>query len=70
MTNQIFICCMLLLFDFHLLFACPENHVEIWLAFLFLSREKFLAKQIFVLSSAVKLVPFECCLLLLQMCEF
>ena len=37
------------------MYACPENHVEIWLAFLFLSRAKFHAKQICVLSSSRKL---------------
>ena len=40
-----------------LLFACPENHVEIWLVFLFLSREKCHARQIVVLSSSMKLGP-------------
>ena len=48
---------MLLLIGVQLVFACPENHVEIWLAFLFLSREKCHAKQICVLSSAIKLAP-------------
>ena len=48
---------MLLRAGIQLVFACPENHVDIWLAFLFLSREKFYAKQICVLSSAMKLMP-------------
>ena len=33
------------------------QQMEIWLVILFLSRKKFHAKQIFVLSSSVKLVP-------------
>ena len=48
---------MLLLTDIQLVYACPENNVDVWLAFLFLLREKFHAKQIFVLSSAMKLGP-------------
>ena len=48
---------MLLLVGVQLLFDCPENRMEIWLTFLFLSREKCHAKQIFVLSSAMKLAP-------------
>ena len=40
-----------------LLFAYPENQVEIWLVILFLSRKKFHAKEIFVLSSSMKLGP-------------
>ena len=40
-----------------LLFAYPENHMEIWLVNLFLSRKKFHAKQMFVLSSSMKLGP-------------
>lgn len=35
----------------------PKNHVEIWLVILFLSRQKFHAKQIFVPSSSMKLGP-------------
>ena len=58
-TNQISICCMLLLIYIQLLFACPENHVGIWLAFLLLSREKFHAKQICVLSSSMILGPAD-----------
>ena len=50
-------CCMLLLIGIQLLFACPENNVEVWLAFLFLSREKCHPKQILVLSSSMKLGP-------------
>ena len=46
---------MSFLIGVQLLFACPENHMEIWLAFLFLSTEKYHAKQICVLSSAMKL---------------
>ena len=50
-------CCFLT--GIQLLFACPENYVEIWLVFLFLSREKVHAKQFVVLSSAtcMKLGP-------------
>ena len=40
-----------------LLFSYPENHMEIWLVNLFLSRKKFHAKQMFVLSSSMKLGP-------------
>ncbi len=50
-------CCILLVTGSQLLFAYPENHVEIWLVILFLSRKKFHAKQIFVLSSSMKLGP-------------
>ena len=39
------------------LFACPENHVEVLLVIRFLSRKKFHAKQIVVLSSSMKLGP-------------
>ena len=52
-----FHCCIFLVTGIQLLFAYPENHVEIWLVILFLSREKFLAKQIFVLSISIKLGP-------------
>ena len=48
-------CCFLLVYSCW--FAGPENHVEIWLACLFLSREKFHAKQIFVLSRPPPLGP-------------
>ncbi len=50
-------CCILLVTGSQLLFAYPENHVEIWLVILFLSRKKFHAKQIVVLSSSMKLGP-------------
>ena len=58
-TNQMFIFCILLVTGFQLLFAYPENHAEIWLVhvILFLSTEKCHAKQIFVLSSSMKLAP-------------
>ena len=56
-TNQILICCKLLVTGIQLLFAYPENHMEIWLVIMFLSRQKFHAKQIFVLSSSMKLGP-------------
>ena len=55
--NKIFNCSILIATGIQLLFAYPENHVEIWLVILFLSRKKFHAKQIFVLSSAMKLGP-------------
>ena len=48
---------MLLVTGIQLLFAHLENHVEIWLLILFLLRQKFHAKQIFVLSSSMKLGP-------------
>ena len=54
-TNQIPICCILLVTGTQLLFTYPENHVEIWSVILFLSREKFHAKQIVMLSSSMKL---------------
>ena len=54
-TNQISICCILLVAGIQLLFAYPENHMEIWLVVLFLSRKKFHAEQIFVLSCSMKL---------------
>ena len=50
-----FHCCIFLVTGIQLLFAYPENHVEIMLVILFLSRQKFHAKQIFVLSSSMKL---------------
>ena len=56
-TNQISICCILLVTDIQMLLAYPENHVEIWLVILFLSKKKFYAKQMFVLSSSMKLGP-------------
>ena len=40
-----------------LLFAHPENHLEIWLVILFLSKKKFHAKHIFVLTGFMKLGP-------------
>ena len=56
-----------LAWNFHLLhiacywysavFAYPDSHVENWLVILFLSRQKCHAKQIFVLSSSMKLGP-------------
>ena len=55
-TSQIYICCIVLVTGTRLLFAYPENHVEIWLVILLLSRQKFHAKQMFVLSSSTKLV--------------
>ena len=39
------------------LFASPENHMEIGLVILFLSRQKFHGQQIVVLSSSIKLDP-------------
>ena len=56
-TNQISVYCILLVSCIQLLFAYPENHVEIWLVIMFLLRKKFYAKQIFVLSSSMKLGP-------------
>ena len=51
----------MLLTGIQLLFACPENHMDILLPFLFLSLitfyQKFHAKQICVLSSTMKLGP-------------
>ena len=44
-TNQSSICCMLLVTGIQLLFAYPENHVEIWLVILFSSWNIFHAKQ-------------------------
>ena len=41
-TNQISIFCILFVTGIQLLFAYPENHVNIWLLILFLSRKKFL----------------------------
>ena len=40
-TNQISICCMLLVTGIQLLVAYPENHVKILLVILFLSKQKF-----------------------------
>ena len=40
----------LLVTGIQLLPAYPENHMEIWLVILFLSRKKFHAKQTFVLG--------------------
>ena len=59
-TNQIFICCILLDTGIQMMFAYPENYVEIWLVFLFLSRKEFHAKQNVVLSSSMKLGPVLC----------
>ena len=39
-TNHISICCLLLVTGTQLLFAYPENHVEIWLVILLLSMKK------------------------------
>ena len=47
--------CLLLIFG--CFFAYPENHVENWLVILFLSRQKFHAKQMLVLSRSMKLAP-------------
>ena len=38
-------------------FDYPENHVEVWLVILFLSRKKFHTKQIFVATGFIKLGP-------------
>ena len=54
-TNQISIACISLITGVQLLFAYPENHVETCLVILFLSRQQFYGKQIFVLSSSMKL---------------
>ena len=56
-TNLILICCILLVTGIQLMFAYPGNHVKIWLVILFLSRQKCYAKQMFVLSSSMKLGP-------------
>ena len=40
-----------------LLFANPENYVNIWLVILFLSGRIFHAKHFFVLSCSMKLGP-------------
>ena len=40
-----------------MLFAYPENHVEIGLVILFLPSQKFHAQQIVVLSSSMRLGP-------------
>ena len=56
-TNQISICCILLDTGIQLLFAYPENHLEILLVIMFLLWKKFHAKQIFVLNSSMKLGP-------------
>ena len=45
-TNQISICCILLFTGIQLLFAYPENHVEICFVILFLWLKKFHAKRI------------------------
>ena len=59
-TNQISICYTLLVTGIQLFFAYPGNHVKIWFEILFLSRQTFHAKQIFVLSSSMKLGPGRC----------
>ena len=51
------ICCILLVTGIQLLFAYPENHVDIWLVIMFLSRQKCHAMQMFMLSSCMKLGP-------------
>ena len=56
-THQILICCIFLFTAIQLLFAYPENLVEIWLVILFLLRKKFHAKQICVLTDFMKLGP-------------
>ena len=56
-TNQISIWCILPVTGIQLLFAYPENRMEIWFEILFLWRPKFHAKQIFLLSSSMKLGP-------------
>ena len=50
-------CCILLVTGIQLLFAYPENPIEIWLVILFLSRKKCHAKHFFVLSISMKLCP-------------
>ena len=52
---EISIWCILIVTGIQLLFAYPKKQVDIWLVILFLSRQKFHAKQIFVLSSSMKL---------------
>ena len=47
------ICFILLVTGIQLMFAHLENHMQIWLVILFLSRQKFHAKDIFVLSSSL-----------------
>ena len=54
-TNKISICWILLVTGNQLLFAYPKNHVEMWVVILFWARQTFHAKQIFVLSSSMKL---------------
>ena len=56
-TSQTSIYHKVLVTGIQLLFAYPENHMEIWLENLFLSRKKFLAKRICVLSSFMQLGP-------------
>ena len=69
-TNQTSIWCILLVTSIQLLFAYPENHMEIWLEILFLWRQKFHAKLIVVLSSSVKLGPGYITNLTLSLCRF
>ena len=57
-TNKTFICCILLVSGIQLLFAFPENQVQIWLVILgFFFKAKFHARQILVLSSPMKMGP-------------
>ena len=59
MTNQISIHCILLVTGIQLLFAFPENDMDIWLVLLFLPRQTFHAKQIFVLSQLCEIGPWS-----------
>ena len=61
-------CCILLVTGILLLLAYPENHVEIWLVILFLSRKKFNATQICVLNSSMKLLGPVCLVSLFVVC--
>ena len=56
-TSKIHLRCILPVTGIQLVFAFPENHMEIWLEIRFLWRQKFHAKQICVLSSSMKLGP-------------
>ena len=58
-TNQVSICCILLVTGIQLLFANPENHREVWLVTLFILMQTFHAKQIVVLSSSMILGPYH-----------
>ena len=55
-TNRTFILLHCLVTGIQM-YAYLENHVEIWLEILFLTRQTFHAKQFFVLSSSMKLDP-------------